>query len=92
MTAKEHITAQKEITDEITRQAIERNLTEEDLEPISDGVADAEAYLSSNPKVMWVLNDPYDEFENGQPKGGGQSQTTASQKLTKSLSLQLGTI
>ena len=34
-------------------------------------MADAEAYLSSNPKVMWVLNDPYDEFENGQPKGGG---------------------
>lgn len=38
-------------------------------------MADAEAYLSSNPKVMWVLKEPYDEFENGQPKGGGWSIT-----------------
>ena len=75
MTASELIAAQKEITDEIYRWAIERNLTEEELEPITDGVADAEVYLSSNPKVMWVLKEPYDEFENGKPKGGGWSIT-----------------
>ncbi len=74
MTASELIAAQKKITDEIYRWAEENNLSKKDeLYPITDGVADAEAYMSSNPKVMWVLKEPYDEFDGDQPGGGGWS-------------------
>ncbi len=33
---------------------------------------DAEAYLTSKPKVMWILKEPYDDFDaEGMPAGGG---------------------
>lgn len=39
--------------------------------PIRDGVSDIEAYLQSSLKLMWILKEPYDGFdENGEPKNG----------------------
>jgi hypothetical protein len=44
--------------------------------PIHDGVADLEGYLASSPRIMWILKEPYDDFnENGEPVGGGWSYT-----------------
>ena len=40
---------------------------------IYDGVADIESYLKSSPKVAWLLKEPWDDFENGNPSGGGWS-------------------
>mgnify|MGYP006873137254 FL=1 len=43
------------------------------LAPITDGVADIPAYLSSKPKIMWILKEPYDDFTiSGKPKGGAR--------------------
>ena len=42
------------------------------VEPIYDGVVDAEAYLATQPKVLWILKEPYDDFDaEGMPEGGG---------------------
>lgn len=76
MTSNELQAAQKEITKEINRWAENNGLSRTDeLKPITDGVADADAYLASSPKVMWVLKEPYDELDNDQPSGGGWSIT-----------------
>ena len=40
---------------------------------IADGVGDAKAYLSSFPKVAWVLKEPYDIVSDGKAAGGGWS-------------------
>ena len=40
---------------------------------IADGVGDVAAYLSTSPKVAWVLKEPYDETEDGIGAGGGWS-------------------
>lgn len=40
---------------------------------IYDGIADFEAYSNSPYKVAWILKEPYDDFENGMPIGGGWS-------------------
>lgn len=40
--------------------------------PICDGVSDIEAYLQSSLKLMWILKEPYDEFdEDNNPQYGG---------------------
>ena len=76
MTANELIDAQEKINGDICSLAKDKNLSIIDkLYPITDGVADADAYLASNPKVMWVLKEPYDELDNDQPQGGGWSIT-----------------
>ncbi len=42
------------------------------VEPIYNGEVDAEAYLATKPKVMWILKEPYDDFDaEGMPAGGG---------------------
>ena len=44
----------------------------ENIKPIYDGVCDLEGYLKSEIKVMWMLKEAYDDFdESGMPKGGG---------------------
>jgi len=76
MTANELRAAQDEITKDIYRWAKDKGLSiKDELEPITDGVADEEAYLASSPKVMWVLKEPYDYLDNDQPSGGGWSIT-----------------
>lgn len=42
------------------------------VDPIYDGVADLERYLHAQPRVMWLMKEPYDSTdENGNPFGGG---------------------
>lgn len=49
------------------------NLSSEKLLPIYDGVEDISAYLKSEPKIMWILKEPYDYIneETKEPEGGG---------------------
>ena len=42
------------------------------IEPIFDGILDVEGYSKSKLKIMWILKEPYDDFdEHGNPVGGG---------------------
>jgi len=43
-----------------------------DINPIFDGVINVGLYLKSKFKILWILKEPYDAFdENNEPKGGG---------------------
>ncbi len=44
---------------------------QEDLYPIRDGIIDVEKYLSAKYRVMWILKEPYEVDEDGNPNGGG---------------------
>jgi hypothetical protein len=40
--------------------------------PILDGIIDINKYFNCKFKILWILKEPYDEFdENGEPCGGG---------------------
>lgn len=41
--------------------------------PIYDGVGDIKEYLSSNPRIAYLLKEPYDEISDGKAQGGGWS-------------------
>lgn len=57
---------------QIQTRAIELGYDPAKVEPIYDGVVDAEAYLASKPRIMWILKEPYDDFDDkGTPQGGG---------------------
>ena len=79
MTIKELQKNQRKMHAKIYQCAQKQGLIKENppLEPICDGAADIEGYLSSNPKIMWLLKEPYDDFTvKGKPKGGGWPHTT----------------
>lgn len=59
MTKEELENKQKEMHEKI-REYAQKNGLDEEKEPIFDGVADIEGYLSSSPKIMWLLKEPYD--------------------------------
>lgn len=64
--------AQNDLIDEIHAFAESNNFVSEKVYPIYDGVADIEAYLKSSLKIMWILKEGYDDFdEKGNPIGGG---------------------
>jgi hypothetical protein len=44
-------------------------------DPITDGVVDINRYLAARPKMLWILKEPYDDFVDGAPVGGGWSVT-----------------
>lgn len=72
MTTEELIKAQEALHEEIQHIAEEEGLVSKDLCPIYDGVANIEDYLHSTLKIMWLLKEPYDDFdEAGNPTGGG---------------------
>ena len=72
MTAALLLTAQAAIHAQIQTRAIELGYDPAKVEPIYDGVVDAEAYLATQPKVMWILKEPYDDLDaEGMPAGGG---------------------
>ena len=74
MTAQELKTAQENLTKKIYDFAEQKKLSNEELEPITDGVCNESEYLNSNPKIMWILKRPYDDVkEDGTPKGGDWS-------------------
>ena len=51
---------------------MQEGLTNDNVEPIPDGVYSAEEYLSAPIQMMWILKEPYDDFkENKEPYGGG---------------------
>lgn len=58
-------------------KAIEKSIWENYIDengkadPIIDGIIDIDEYLSSAPKILWILKEPYDEVEDGLPSGGG---------------------
>lgn len=63
--------------EKIKQHAQELGLTKEkpqkpELKPMRDCVADIQGYLSTSPKIMWLLKEPYDKFTpSGKPTGGG---------------------
>lgn len=73
ITAKELEIRQKAIQQKIRKIAKANNLENGLVECIPDGVADCTKYLTSFPRVAWVLKEPYDSFEEDgiTPSGGG---------------------
>ena len=72
MTAAALLAAQAALWTNIQARAAELGYDPAKVEPIYDGVVDAEGYLASKPKVMWILKEPYDDFDaEGMPSGGG---------------------
>ena len=71
-TAEHLLAAQVALHADIKAHAIELGYDSAKVEPIYDGVVDAEAYLASKPRIMWILKEPYDDFDaKGTPQGGG---------------------
>lgn len=71
MNATELIEKQGLIHNLITRIAEDNNLSNPDLKPVYDGVYNVNAYVNSNPRIMWILKEPYDDFDNNGAYGGG---------------------
>lgn len=71
MTAKDLTLVQKDLHRRMLDRAISLGYNPDEIEPIYDGVGDIEAYISNSPRIMWIMKEPYDELENGTPKGGG---------------------
>lgn len=72
MTITELEQAQAEIIEEIYSFAERVGLSNDNIEPIPDGVYSTEKYLLAPTQIMWILKEPYDDFdENGEPYGGG---------------------
>jgi hypothetical protein len=69
MTIQE-LTAKSKELDKLINSSI--TSTTEDTFPILDGVVDPEKYLSAKYKILWILKEPYDDFDDdGVPFGGG---------------------
>ncbi len=74
MTKEELIAAQANIEKDIMLCAEINHLSTPELKAIPDGIYDAEKYLSSSPRILWILKEPYDDFTPvGKPCGGGWS-------------------
>lgn len=66
------------IDKEIYNLAEREGLSTNDLLPIVDGVSDIAQYLNNKYKVMWIMKEPYDEWDEDEdgtlkPYGGGWS-------------------
>jgi hypothetical protein len=59
--------------DEINKLVNEKIVSDvEDTYPITDGIIDIEKYFNAKYKILWILKEPYDEFDDeGKPFGGG---------------------
>lgn len=69
MTTEELTLKCKEL-DTLIRENIVSDI--EETGPILDGVFDPERFLSAKYKILWILKEPYDQFdEDGVPFGGG---------------------
>lgn len=68
MDAKELNKRQQEIWKEMEKLA--KELENGNRLPIYDGVCDLDGYLSSKPKIMWILKEPNGQTEKGIEKGG----------------------
>lgn len=71
MAVEELQSKQEQLRAEMYSNAEKLGLSKANLKPIPDGVLDAEKYLTSSRKIMWVLKEPYDDIdEEGNPQGG----------------------
>ena len=64
----------EKIQAEIDADATEFYKSAEDLylEPIFDGILDFNGYSNAKVKILWILKEPYDSFDDeGKPCGGG---------------------
>jgi hypothetical protein len=61
---------EKRIRETIKREYVD--LTRES-EPIYDGIVNPEQYISSSPRILWILKEPYD---NGKDRKGGDFSLT----------------
>ena len=69
MTVEELQSKQEQLRAEMYSNAEKLGLSTANLKPIPDGVLDAEKYLTSSQKIMWVLKEPYDDIdEEGNPQ------------------------
>ena len=69
MTHQELTSKSKEIDTLINETIIS---TQEETYPILDGIIDIEKYLAAKFKILWILKEPYDDFDDdGTPFGGG---------------------
>src|ERR1700733_7592250 len=50
--------------------AFERLIHGHSHDPITDGVIDIDRYLSSSPKMLWILKEPWDDVKDGKTSGG----------------------
>lgn len=67
----EELKQQQELIEkEIYDLAEQLGLSNDDCQPITDGVCSIDSYLKSHPKVMWILKEPWDDIEDGKPVGG----------------------
>ncbi len=72
MKASDLETAQAALQDKVFRRAEELGYDTGKIEPIYDGVADAAAYFDAKQRLMWILKEPYDDWDDdGTPCGGG---------------------
>ena len=72
MTTATLLEAQAALHSQILAHAKDLGFDPAKVEPIYDGVVDAEAYFATKPKIMWILKEPYDDFDaEGMPAGGG---------------------
>lgn len=72
MTKESLMVAQAEIEQSIKLTAQKNDLITSEVEPIPDGIYDIEKYISTTPRILWILKEPYDDFtEEGKPYGGG---------------------
>jgi len=63
----------KKINTEFQRVGAIVNLENPEVEPIIDGFIDESAYNKSKYKCCFILKEPYDDFDEGKPFGGGWS-------------------
>lgn len=61
MTSTQLQSEQQKIESKIISFAKEKGFTTSSIEPILDGIGDANTYLSANKKTLWVLKEPYDD-------------------------------
>ena len=74
MTANELSKIQKEIEADIVSFAKVNHLSNNDVEPILDGVVNPSSYCKASKKILWVLKEPYDDVDDSnKPVGGGWS-------------------
>lgn len=75
MKASELEVKQKALHEKMDRRAEELGFDHEKIAPIYDGVKDAQGYLDSKLRILWIMKEPYDEVVKGKPQGGGWDMT-----------------
>lgn len=88
MERNKFIEKDKEIIQLIKTTVVSRH---KNLFPIYDGVIDIEKYISAKFKILWILKEPYDDFDkNGKPTGGDWHMREAIIPKTKLLEFKGG--